>query len=54
MQNLLDNYFLQTPMRIAERTQLTMSLTTALWNAQHDEPMEQSELHLSVMKPMVI
>ena len=33
MQNLLDNYFLQNPLRIAGRTRLTMSLATALWNA---------------------
>ena len=46
MQNLLDNYFLQNPLRIAERTRLTMSLATALWNAQHDEPMDESALHL--------
>ena len=41
MQNLLDNYFLQNPLRIAERTKLIMSLATALWNAQHDEPLNQ-------------
>ena len=46
MQNLLDNYFLQTPMRIAERTRLIMSLATALWNAQHNELMNESALHL--------
>ena len=46
MRNLLDNYFLQNPLRIAERTRLTMSLATALWNAQHDEPMDESALHL--------
>ena len=46
MQNLLDNYFLQNPLRSAERTRLTMSLATALWNAQHDEPMNQAALHL--------
>ena len=46
MQNLLDNYFLQNPLRIAERTKLIMSLATALWNAQHDEPLEQTALHL--------
>ena len=46
MQNLLDNYFLQNPLRIAERTRLTMSLAVALWNAQHDEPMNESALHL--------
>ena len=46
MQNLLDNYFLQNPLRIAERTRLIMSLATALWNAQQDEPMDQGELHL--------
>ena len=46
MQNLLDNYFLQNPLRIAERTRLTMSLATALWNAQHDEPMNEAALHL--------
>ena len=46
MGNLLDNYFLQNPLRIAERTRLTMSLATALWNAQHDEPMNEVALHL--------
>ena len=46
MQNLLDSYFLQNPQRIAERTRLTMSLAVALWNAQHDEPMNESALHL--------
>ena len=46
MQNLLDNYFLQNPLRIAERTRLITSLATALWNAQHDEPMNESALHL--------
>ena len=46
MQNLLDNYFLQNPLRIAERTKLIVSLATALWNAQHDEPMNESALHL--------
>ena len=46
MRNLLDNYFLQNPLRIAERTRLTMSLATALWNAQHDEPMNQAALYL--------
>ena len=46
MRNLLDNYFLQNPLRIAERTRLIMSLATALWNAQHDEPLEQTALHL--------
>ena len=46
MRNLLDNYFLQNPLRIAERTRLIMSLATALWNAQQDEPMDQGELHL--------
>ena len=46
MQNLLDNYFLQNPLRIAERTRLIMSLATALWNAQHDEAMDQAALHL--------
>ena len=46
MRNLLDNYFLQNPLRIAERTRLTMSLAVALWNAQHDEPMNESALHL--------
>ena len=46
MQNLLDNYFLKNPLRIVERTRLTMSLATALWNAQHDEPMNESALHL--------
>ena len=46
MQNLLDNYFLQNPLRIAERTRLVMSLATALWNAQHDEPIDRDALHL--------
>ena len=46
MQNLLDNYFLQNPLRIAERTRLIISLATALWNAQHDEPMNEAVLHL--------
>ena len=46
MQNLLDNYFLQNPLRIAERTRLTMSLATALWNSQHDEPIDRDALHL--------
>lgn len=46
MQNLLDNYFLQKPLRIAERTRLIISLATALWNAQHNEPMNESALHL--------
>ena len=46
MRNLLDNYFLQNPLRIAERTRLTMSLAVALWNAQHDEPLNQDTLHL--------
>ena len=46
MRNLLDNYFLQNPLRIAERMRLVMSLATALWNAQHEEPMNESALHL--------
>ena len=46
MRNLLDNYFLQNPLRIAERTRLTMSLAVTLWNAQHDEPMNEAALHL--------
>ena len=46
MQNLLDNYFLQNPQRIAEHTKFIMSLAVALWNAQHDEPMNESALHL--------
>ena len=46
MQNLLDNYFLQNPLRISERTRLIMSLATALWNAQHDVPMNETALHL--------
>ena len=46
MRNLLDNYFLQNPLRIAERTRLIMSLATALWNAQHNEPLNQNTLHL--------
>ena len=44
--DLLDNYFLQNPLRIAERTRLITSLATALWNAQHDEPMNETALHL--------
>ena len=46
MQNLLDNYFLQNPLRIAERTRLITSLATALWNAQNEEPLNQDTLHL--------
>ena len=46
MQNLLDNYFLQNPLRIAEHTKFIMSFTVALWNVQHDEPMNESALHL--------
>ena len=46
IQNLLDNYFLQNPLRIAEHTQLTMKLAVALWNAQYDEPMNEVALHL--------
>jgi len=46
MQKLLDEYFLQNPLRIAERTHLVMSLATALWNTQHGEPMNQAALHL--------
>lgn len=46
MQNLLDNYFLQNPLRIAERMKLIMSLATALWNTRHDEPLDQAALHL--------
>ena len=46
MRNLLDNYFLQNPQRIAEHTKFIMSLAVALWNAQHDEPMNESALHL--------
>ena len=46
MRNLLDNYFLQNPLRIAERTRLIMSLATALWNAQNEEPLNQDTLHL--------
>lgn len=46
MQNLLDEYFLQNPLRIAERTRLIMSLTTALWNTQNDKPMNETALHL--------
>ena len=46
MRNLLDNYFLQNPLRIAEHTHLIMSFATALWNAQHDEPLNQDTLHL--------
>ena len=46
MQNLLDNYFLQNPQRIAKHTKFIMSLAVAFWNAQHDEPMNESALHL--------
>ena len=46
MQNLLDNYFLQNPLRIAERTRLIISLATALWNADHNTPLDQDALHL--------
>ena len=46
MRNLLDNYFLQTPLRIAERTRLIISLATALWNADHNTPLDQDALHL--------
>ena len=46
MRNLLDNYFLQNPLRIAERTRLITSLATALWNAQRDEPIDKDALHL--------
>ena len=46
MQNLLDNYFLQNPLRVAERTRLVMSLATALWNAAHNTPLNQDALHL--------
>ena len=46
MRNLLDNYFLQNPLRIAERTKLIVSLATALWNAQHNEPIDRDALHL--------
>ena len=46
MQNLLENYFLQNPLRIAEHTRLTMSLATALWNADHNTPLDQNALHL--------
>ena len=46
MQNLLNNYFLQNPLRIAERTRLIISLATALWNAAHNTPLDQDALHL--------
>ena len=46
MRNLLNNYFLQNPLRIAERTRLIMSLATALWNAAHNTPLDQDALHL--------
>ena len=46
MRNLLDSYFLQNPLRIAERTRLIMSLAVALWNARHDEPIDKDTLHL--------
>ena len=46
MQNLLDNYFLQNPLRIAERTRLIISLATAFWNADHNTPLDQDTLHL--------
>ena len=46
MRNLLDNYFLQNPLRIAERTRLIISLATAFWNADHNTPLDQDTLHL--------
>lgn len=46
MRDLLDNYFLQSPLRIAERTRLIMSLATAFWNADHNTPLDQDGLHL--------
>ena len=46
MQNLLDNYFLQNPLRIAERTRLIISLATALWNADHNTSLDQDALQL--------
>ena len=46
MKDLLYNYFLQNPLRIAERTRLIMSLATALWNADHNAPLDQDTLHL--------
>ena len=46
IQNPLENYFLQNPQRITEHTKFIMSLAVALWNAQHDEPMNESALHL--------
>ena len=46
MRNLLDNYFLQNPQRIAEHTKFIMSFTVALWNVQHDEPIDKDTLHL--------
>ena len=46
MQNLLNNYFLQNPLRIAERARLIISLATALWNAAHNTPLDQDALHL--------
>ena len=46
MQNLLDNYFLQNPLRIVERTRLIISLATAFWNADHNTPLDQDALHL--------
>ena len=48
MGTLPDNYFLQNSLRIAERTRLVMSLATALWNAQNEEPLNQDALHLSL------
>jgi len=46
MRNLLDNYFLQNPLRIVERTRLIISLAIAFWNADHNTPLEQDALHL--------
>lgn len=46
MSNLPDEFFLQNPLHIAERTQLTMSLATALWNTQHEERMNEAALYL--------
>ena len=46
MKELLELFFLQNPLRIAECTRLIMSLSTALWNAQHDEPLNQDTLYL--------
>ena len=46
MDNVLESFFLQNPLRIAERTRLTMSLVSACWNLHHNEPIDESAVHL--------